>query len=64
LQLEISLDSKYATDTYVSGPYAIFGTNIFGETTLLVNNVTKLQLVNGYIIENVSDNISGGTISS
>jgi hypothetical protein len=62
--LTFTLQSAYSGATYVAGPFDISGTTSGGITTLLGDNISKANLLNGVTISNIDDATTGGTIQS
>jgi hypothetical protein len=62
--LIFTLQSIYSGSTYVAGPFDISGTTSGGITTLLGNNISKADLLNGVTISDIDDATTGGTIQS
>lgn len=64
MQITFTLSPSYTGATYVAGPFNISGTTSDGTTTELASNVTKAQLTTGYSVNNIAENMTGGTIQS
>lgn len=62
--LTFTLQSAYSGTTFVAGPFDISGTTNGGTTTLLGDNISKANLLNGFTISDIDDATTGGTIQS